>query len=62
MAQQRIGDLGALGNPSQTNPNNGAAGFNFDGLTFRTGQNGSAGLGTSVTALGDINGDGFATS
>ena len=60
VAQQRIGDLGALGNPSQTNPNNGAAGFAFDGLTFLAGQNGNAGLGTSVTALGDINGDGFA--
>ena len=60
VAQQRIGDLGALGNPSQTNPNNGAAGFAFDGLTFRANQNTNAGLGTSVAALGDINGDGFA--
>jgi hypothetical protein len=58
-AQQRVGDLGNLGNTLQNNPINGAPGFAFAGLTFLTGQNSNSQLGASVTALGDINGDGF---
>jgi hypothetical protein len=57
--QQRIGDLGTLGNTTQTNPLNGSPGFAFDGLRFITGQNGASGLGTSVASVGDVNGDGL---
>lgn len=59
-ANQRIGDLGTLGNALQNNPSTGAPGFAFDGITFRAGQQLLGQLGASVTALGDINGDGFA--
>jgi hypothetical protein len=59
-AQQRIGDLGQLGNTSQTNPVNGQPGFNFDGLTFVAGQNPQNLLGASVAGVGDVNGDGLA--
>ncbi|MEO6810771.1 MAG: integrin alpha [Isosphaeraceae bacterium] len=59
-ANQRTGDLGTLGNATQTNPLNGTPGFAFDGITFRAGQQTLGQLGASVTALGDINGDGLA--
>ncbi|MDB5350056.1 MAG: repeat protein [Planctomycetota bacterium] len=58
--QQRVGDLSGLGQTLQSNPLNGAPGFNFDGLTFSTGQNPNSALGASVAAVGDVNGDGFA--
>ena len=58
--QQRVGDLGQLGNTNQTNPVNGSPGFDYDGLTFFTSQNPNSQLGASVAALGDVNGDGFA--
>ena len=56
---QRLGNLSSLGNTNQTNPLTGAAGFNFAGITFITSQGSSAQLGASVTALGDITGNGF---
>ena len=59
-SQQRIGDITALGNALQNNPVNGAPGFAFDGLTFMASQNQNSALGASVSALGDVNGDGFA--
>ena len=59
-AQQRVGDITALGNAIQNNPLNGAPGFSFDGLTFTTSQNPNSALGASVAAVGDVNGDGFA--
>ena len=58
--QQRIGDIGALGQAIQTNPINGAPGFAFDGLTFTASQNSTSALGGSVAGVGDVNGDGFA--
>ena len=60
VAQQRVGDLASLGNGIQNNPINGAPGFSFDGLIFTASQNPNAALGASVTAVGDVNGDGFA--
>ena len=57
---QRIGDLSALGNAIQNNPVTGAPGFNFNGLTFTASQNPTSALGASVSAVGDVNGDGFA--
>src|SRR5262249_12067803 len=59
-AQQRIGDLGQLGNNTQTNPTNGLAGLNYNGLAFTTSANPNSNLGASVVALGDLNGDGLA--
>ncbi len=59
-SQQRIGDLGVLGNTSQTNPLNGMPGLNFNGLTFVAGSSLNAQLGASVSAAGDVNRDGLA--
>jgi hypothetical protein len=56
---QRVGDLGALGNINQSNPETGLPGFPFNGLTFFANQNPNSLLGASVAAVGDINGDGF---
>jgi hypothetical protein len=69
---QRAGDLGTLGqtlqvNPTVTQPASPSPtvyGFNYDGLTLVTNENSSgvgtnSGLGFSVKALGDINGDGY---
>ena len=58
--QQRIGDLSQLGQQLQTNPTNGAPGFLYNGLIFSASQNPNSGLGASVAAVGDVNGDGFA--
>lgn len=60
--QQRVGSLGNLGNATQTNPlnPNGGPGFAFNGLILSANQSTTSFLGTSVAALGDINGDGFA--
>ena len=57
-AQQRVGDLGQLGNSANTqqNPFNGVAGFPFDGIRFTTSQNPNSLLGASVSSLGIING------
>ena len=60
LPNQRVGDLGSLGNALQNNPQNGNPGFAFNGLTFTSSQNTSSGLGTSVAAAGDVNGDGIA--
>ncbi len=59
---QRVGDLLQLGNNTQTNPTNSTTtgAYQFNGITFFTSQNPNSQLGASVTALGDINGDGFA--
>jgi len=57
-AQQRIGDLAFLNNANQTNPANGNPGFTFAGVQI-TSQSTTSRLGTSVAALGDINGDGI---
>jgi hypothetical protein len=54
---QRAGDLGGLGNATQSNPITGQPGFAFDGLTFLTGQNPNSALGASVAGVGDVNGD-----
>lgn len=59
-AQERVGDLDVLGNTQQTNPTNGQPGFNFNGLTFTAGGSLNNQLGTSVAAVGDVNGDGLA--
>ncbi len=56
----RIGDLGTLGNLTQTNPLTNLPGFAFNGLTFTATQNSQNNLGTSVAAAGDVNGDGLA--
>ena len=69
---QRAGDLGQLGgtgttppgyqlNPTLTQPTGNlppTIGFNYNGLTLTTGKTPNSGLGFSVAALGDINGDG----
>ena len=62
----QLGTLGATGsvgqlNPTVIQPTTGTqiAGFNYDGLTFVTGSNRASGLGFSVSALGDVNGDGI---
>lgn len=59
-SNQRLGSLGTLGNTNQTNPLTGVPGFNFSGITFNTSQNTNSELGASVTALGDLTGNGFA--
>ena len=59
-AQQRVGDISQLGNSLQSNPLNGTQGFDFDGLIFNTSVQTNSRLGSSVAALGDINGDGLA--
>lgn len=59
-ANDRIGDLGILGNLQQTNPLSNLPGFAFNGLTFTASQNPQNNLGTSVAAAGDVNGDGLA--
>ncbi|AGA28965.1 FG-GAP repeat protein [Singulisphaera acidiphila DSM 18658] len=57
---ERVGDLGQLGNASQTNPISGSVGNAYAGVTFLTSVSTTSQLGASVTALGDVNGDGFA--
>ncbi len=65
-----LAQLGTLGTPpaiAQVNPTIAQpappavpiTGYNFDGLTFTTGTTANSGLGFSVAALGDINGDGL---
>ena len=59
----RTGDLSNLGNTfgNQTNPTfvTSTSNYPFDGLVFSTSNNSTSQLGASVTAVGDINGDGF---
>ncbi|WP_159452153.1 beta strand repeat-containing protein [Singulisphaera sp. GP187] len=57
---QRVGDLGQLNNANQTNPISGTKGNDYAGVTFLTGSTNASQLGASVTALGDVNNDGFA--
>jgi hypothetical protein len=59
-AQDRIGDLGFLGNITQNNPTNGLTGWSFNGLTIFASQNPNDALGASVAGVGDVNNDGFA--
>ncbi len=59
-ANDRVADLGQLGNPIQNNPINGTSQFPFDGLTFQIPSVQNAQLGASVSSAGDLNGDGFA--
>ena len=73
ISAQRGSDLAQLGtigtapataqvNPTIAQPTPPATpivGYNFDGLTFTTGTTANSGLGYSVAALGDINGDGL---
>jgi hypothetical protein len=60
-AALRIGNLASLGTPNQINPVTGAAGYNFSGLAFFTGQSPSSQLGASVTPLGNITGNGLSS-
>ncbi|MBX6316198.1 MAG: FG-GAP repeat protein, partial [Isosphaeraceae bacterium] len=59
-ANNRVSNLSQLGLTTQTNPRTNLTGYLFDGLTFVATAQGNAQLGLSVTALGDINGDGLA--
>jgi hypothetical protein len=61
-AQQRVGDLNFLGQPNQTNPLNGNAGFDFNGITFIASQQPSSALGASVAGVGNIDGNGAGIS
>jgi hypothetical protein len=57
-ANGRIGDLSMLGNSTQTNPATGNQGLAYAGVRIFS-QNSAAKFGTSVSALGDINGSGL---
>lgn len=59
-AGMRVGNLSQLGTSPQTNPITGQPGFAYNGATFLTGTTQNSQLGASVTALGDLNGDGLA--
>ena len=48
--EQRVGDLGQLGNTSQTNPVDGNSGFPFNGVKIITSQQANSNLGASVAA------------
>ena len=58
---QRVGDLAQLGSLNQSNPLQAVSTgqFNYNGLSFTTSSNPNSQLGTSVAAIGDVNGDGF---
>jgi hypothetical protein len=59
-SQQRIGDLALLGNLNQTNPTNGLAGFNYEGVRIQASQSPNGQLGSAVAGVGDVNNDGLA--
>ena len=56
----RAGDLDVLGNANQTNPLTNQQGFLYNGVTFNLPGFQNAQVGASVSAAGDVNGDGLA--